>query len=105
MSSLWRKHEQDNLREETPFCGACQAEDHISLDATCPTIAFNAKSSPLPKKSAAAKSKRGEEPATISKKTRHLAADMAAAGSIDCGNETPVRLARDLSVSNKHGQH
>ncbi|KAL1483808.1 hypothetical protein MTO96_050186 [Rhipicephalus appendiculatus] len=73
-----RTHEEDSQCEETPFCVACQAAGHISLDPNCPTRAFKATSPPLPKKSAATKSNQGERPASIDKKHRHFVSDMVA---------------------------
>ncbi|KAH9362518.1 hypothetical protein HPB48_015568 [Haemaphysalis longicornis] len=45
-----RMHEEDKQCEETPFCVACQAAGHISLDPTCPTRAWKAETSSAPKK-------------------------------------------------------
>ncbi|KAH7940267.1 hypothetical protein HPB52_022587 [Rhipicephalus sanguineus] len=64
-----RTHEEDSQCEETPFCVACQAAGHISLDPNCPTRAFRATSPPLPKKNAAAKSNQGEQPEPLDKNT------------------------------------
>ncbi|KAL1471952.1 hypothetical protein MTO96_039642 [Rhipicephalus appendiculatus] len=64
-----RTHEEDSQCEETPFCVACQAAGHISLDPNCPTRAFKSTSPPLAKKSAATKSNQGEQPALRAKNT------------------------------------
>ncbi|KAH9382143.1 hypothetical protein HPB48_008643 [Haemaphysalis longicornis] len=55
-----RMHEEDKQCEETPFCVACQAAGHISLDPTCPTRAWKTEISSAPKKTLPAKAESRE---------------------------------------------
>ncbi|KAH6947299.1 hypothetical protein HPB50_018207 [Hyalomma asiaticum] len=62
-----RSHEEHSQCEETPFCVACQAAGHISLDPNCPTRAYKATRVPPPKQSPPAESHHQEQKTKIVK--------------------------------------
>ncbi|KAH6939679.1 hypothetical protein HPB50_020432 [Hyalomma asiaticum] len=65
--AVCRSHEEHSQCEETPFCVACQAAGHISLDPNCPTRAYKATRVPPPKQSPPAESHHQEQKTKIVK--------------------------------------